>query len=518
MKIKLKRKLSLIFTTVLLCTSLTACKGGTSAEKSSSGKAKNITFGLNNFHTNLDPAVEFNGWFVSRFGVGETLVKLNQDMKIEPLLADSWKREDNLTWKFHIREGVKFHNGKPVTAETVKASLERALKLNKRTGEVLLVNTITANGQDLTITTKKPHEALLGNIADPLTTIVDTSAAADTFAKAPICTGPFKVKSYDENSKVVVEKNKDYWGDKAQLDEATFKYIKDDNTRAMALQSGEIDAATNIPSNNMSLFADKSKYNTDKISSLRIILSYENFNNVFLKDPAVRKAIAVGVDRETYGKTILKGSAVAAVGPFPGSLPFGNKNLTAYKYDKGAATKLLNDAGYKDADGDGILEKDGKKLELNLAFYTTRSELPVLAEAMQAQLKEIGIGTKLQSYESVAQVLKSKNFDLCLLSVNTAVTGDPQSFLQTYFKTDGSENYGGYSNPEVDALIDKLATEQNTEARYDIATKVQQKLIDDNADIFLVSPMLNIISKSNVSGLKMYPLDYYILDNKVSIK
>lgn len=518
MKIKLKRKLAFIFTTVLLCTSLAACKGGSSDEKSSSDKGKSITFGLNNFHTNLDPALEFNGWFVSRFGVGETLVKLNTEMKIEPLLADSWKRVDALTWQFHIREGVKFHNGKVVTAEAVKSSLERALKLNPRTQDVLLVNTITANGQDLTITTKTPHEALLGNIADSLTIIVDTTAAADTFAKAPICTGPFKVKSYAENSTVVVEKNKDYWGDKAKLDEATFKYIKDDNTRAMALQSGEIDAATNIPSNNLSLFADKSKYNTDKISSLRIILSYVKLNNEFLKDPAVRKAIALGVDRDTYGKTLLKGSAVAAVGPFPGSLPFGNKNLTGYKYDKAAAAKLLSDAGYKDTDGDGILDKDGKKLELNLAFYTTRSELPILGEAMQAQLKEIGINTKLQSYESVAQVLKSKDFDLCLLSVNTAVTGDPQSFLQTYFKTGGSENYGGYSNPEVDALIDKLATEQNTEARYDVATKVQQKLIDDNADIFLVSPMLNIISKNTVSGLKMYPLDYYILDNKVSIK
>lgn len=518
MKIKLKRKLALISSAVLLCTSLVACKSGSSADKSSSEKPKSITFGFNQFPTNLDPAIEFNGWYPSRFGVGETLVKLNAEMKIEPLLADSWKRVDDLTWKFHIREGVKFHNGKPVTAEAVKSSFERALKLNKRTSEVLLVDTITANGQELTLKTKKPHEALLGNIADPLTTIVDTSAAVDTFTKAPICTGPFKVKSYTANSTVVVEKNKDYWGDKAKVDEATFKYIKDDNTRAMALQSGEIDAATNIPSNNLALFADKSKYNTDKISSLRIIMAYISFNNEFLKDPAVRKAISLGIDRDTYGKTLLKGSSVAAIGPFPGSLPFGNKNLTGYKYDKAAAAKLLSDAGYKDTDGDGILEKDGKKLALNLAFYTTRSELPILAEAMQAQFKEIGISTKLQSYESIAQVLKSKNFDLCLLSVNTAVTGDPQSFLQTYFKTGGSENYGGYSNPEVDALIDKLATEQNIDARYDVATKVQQKLIDDNAYTFIVSPMLNIISKSTVSGLKMYPLDYYILDNKVSIK
>lgn len=515
---KIRRKIAIMLTMALLCTSFVACKSGGSSDKSGNEKPKSIVFGLNNVSSNLDPAVGFNGWLVSRYGVGETLVKFNKDMNIEPLLADSWKRVDDLTWKFHIREGVKFHNGTPVTAKAVKSSLERALKLNERAEQTLFVNSITADGQDLTITTKTSNEAFLGNIADPLNTIVDTNAASDTFAKAPVCTGPFKVKSYVANSKVVVEKNKDYWGDKAQLDEATFKYIKDNNTRAMALQSGEIDVATNISSNSMSLFADKSKYNIDKITSLRIIMSYENLNNEFLKDPAVRKAIALSVDRETYAKKLLNGTAVAAVGPFPESLPYGNKNLTGYKYDKAAAAKLLSDAGYKDTDGDGILEKNGKKVELNLAFYTTRSELPIIAQAMQANLKEIGIGTKLQAYESVPKIIKSGNFDLCLYSVNTAVTGDPQTFLEQYFRTGGSENCGKYSNPEVDSLIDKFKGEKDIQARNNIATQVQKKLLDDNADIFLVTSMLNVVSKNTVNGVRMNPDEYYLLDNKVSIK
>ncbi len=507
-----------MLTMALLCTSFVACKSEGSAGKSDSEKPKSIVFGLDSFKTSLDPAVEFNGWSVFRYGIGETLVKFNKNMTIEPLLADSWKRVDDLTWKFHIREGVKFHNGTPVTAKAVKSSLERALKMNKRTEDILLVNSITAEGQDLTIITKTSNEAFLGNIADPLTIIVDTNADSDTFDKAPVCTGPFKVKSYVANSKVVVEKNKDYWGDKAQIDEATFKYIKDDNTRAMALQSGEIDVATNISSKNISLFADKSKYNTDKITSLRIVMSYENLNNEFLKDPVVRKAIDLSVDRESYAKKLLSGTAVAAVGPFPESLPYGNKKLTEYKYDKAEAAKILSDAGYKDTDGDGKLEKNGKKVTLNIAFYTTRPELPVIAEAMQAQLEEIGISTKLQSYESVSKVVKSGNFDLCLYSVNTAVTGDPQTFLEQYFRTGGSENYGKYSNAEVDSLIDKFKGQKDIQVRNNIATQVQQKLLDDNADVFLVTPMLNLISKNTVSGVTMYPIEYHLLDNKVNIK
>lgn len=518
MQIKLKRKLALIFTTVLLCTSFIGCKGKSTDTKASNEKSNSIVVGANQFPTNLDPAAEWNGWYVYRYGVGETLVRLNKNMEVEPLLADSWKRVDDLTWKFHIRKGVKFQDGIELTAQAVKSSLERSLKVNPRTGTLLGIKSIAVEGEDIIITTKASDSAFLGNMADPLAIIVNANAAADTFAKSPVCTGPFKVKSYTENSSVVVEKFKDYWGDKAQLNTATFKYIKDGNTRSMALQSGEIDVAQSVPSNNISLFEDKSKYNIDKITSLRIIMSYENFNNEFLKDPAVRKAISLGVDRDSYAKKLLKDNAVAAVGPFPESLPYGAKNLNGYKYDKAEAVKILNDAGYKDTDGDGILEKDGKKLNLNLAIYTTRSELPVIGEQMQAELKEIGISTKLQSYESVSKVLKSGDFDLCLYSVNTATSGDPQSFLELYFKTGGSENYGKYSNPEVDALIEKLKGEKDVKARNDIATKVQQKLLDDNAGLFIVTPTLNLVSKKTVTGLKMYPTEFYLLDNKVGVK
>ncbi len=514
----MKKKLAIVSLIIMLCTSLIACGNGNSAGKAGSNEPKNIVVGLNLFQTNLDPALEWNGWYVSMYGIGETLVKFNKSMEIEPLLSDSWKKVDDLNWQFHIREGVKFQNGTPLTASAVKSSMERALKANPRTQEMLAVDSIKADGQELTITTKTPHATLLGNLVDPINSIIDTSAGEDTITKAPVGTGPFKIKSYADSSEVVVERYDDYWGGKALINQATFKYIKDDNTRSMALQSGEIDVANNVSINNLSLFEDKSKYTTSTTTSLRIVMSYFNFNNEFLKDPAVRKAIALGVDRESYANTLLKGTAVPATGPFPGSLPFGDKNLTGYKYDKAEAAKILSDAGYKDSDGDGILEKNGKKLALNIAVFPTRAEIPVIGEAMQAQLKEIGIEVNLKSYESVNPILKSGDFDLCLYNVNTATTGDPQSFLELYFKTGGSTNFGKYSNPSVDSMIDQYKNEYDTEKRYEIATKVQQSLIDDNAGLFLVTPMSNRVSKSTVSGMEVYPIDFYMLDNKVDKK
>jgi peptide/nickel transport system substrate-binding protein len=514
----MKKKLLIVSLVAMMCASFVGCKNSNSADKASSNEPKNITVGLNLYQTNLDPALEWNGWYVSMYGIGETLVKFNKSMEIEPSLSDSWKKVDELTWQFHIREGVKFHNGNPLTANAVKASMERALKANPRTQEMLAVNSITADGQNLTITTKTPHTTLLGNLADPINSIIDTTAAAETVAKAPIGTGAFKIKSYTDGSEVVVERYNDYWDGKALINEATFKYIKDDNTRSMALQSGEIDVANNVSINNLSLFEDTSKYTISKATSLRIVMSYFNFNNEFLKDPAVRKAIALGVDRESYSKSLLKGTAVAAVGPFPGSLPFGNKNLTGYTYNKAEAAKILNDAGYIDTNGDGIVEKNGKNLSLNIAVFPTRAEIPVLGEAMQAQLKEIGIAANLKSYESVNPILKSGDFDLSLYNVNTATTGDSQAFLEGYFRTGGSTNFGKYSNSNVDSQIDKLKTEYDTQKRNEIATKVQQTLLDDNASLFLVNPMSNRVSKSTVSGMEVYPIDFYMLDNKVDKK
>lgn len=509
----MKKKLSLFLVAALLYTGIAFGASGSSGRQT-----KQVSFGMAQFQTNLDPALDWNGWYVYMYGVGETLVKFNEKMEIKPLLADSWRRVDGLNWRFHIRKGVTFHNGTPVTAAAVKSSLERSLKLNKRAQEILLIDSIKAHGEELTITTKIPYEAFLGNMADPLAIIMDTTAKDDAVAKAPVCTGPFRISSYRENEQVTVEKYEGYWGDKALIDRATFKYIKDGNTRSLALQNGEVDVANYISSSNIPLFEGNSNYKAEKISSLRIIMSFVNFNNEFLKDPAVRKALALGVDRQTYAEKLLNGTAVAAVGPFPVSLPFGGKSLKGYSFNRAAAAQILSEAGYQDTNGDGIREKNNRKLKLRLALYTTRSELPVLAQAIQAQLQEIGIGVKLESYESVSQVLQSKNFDLGLYSVNTATSGDPQAFLELYYRTGGNANYGGYSNPTVDALIDKLRSVRDTQARNEIAIKVQQIILDDNADLFLVTPMLNIISNRAVSGIKIYPVDYYLLDNKVNIK
>ena len=183
-----------------------------------------------------------------------------------------------------------------------------------------------------------------------------------------------------------------------------------------------------------------------------------------------------------YANTLVGGQA--AKGPFTSALPFGYDKITGYDYEPAKAKQLLDEAGYKDTDGDGIREKEGKKLSLQLILNSAYESDSVVAAAMQSQLKEIGVELELTSYEDLTDHQKSGNYDLALTSINTGITGDPQYILDFYFKTGAEWNVGGYSNPKLDELIDRLHSEFDVEKRYALASEAQQIILDDAGYMF----------------------------------
>ncbi|OMC72490.1 ABC transporter substrate-binding protein [Paenibacillus sp. FSL H7-0326] len=523
----MNKKLMFLAALLLLCFMLAACSvasdtgqnanGKAAADNSAAGKTpKHLTVALFWLGSNLDPAEGWNGWTLARAAIGETLVQFDANMKLVPKLADSWERADNTTWLFHIRDGVTFHNGNPVTAEAVKNSIERSLTLNERGKTTLPVASMTAEGQNLTIKTTKPYASLLGNIAEPLFVIVDTTADTGKFVSKPIATGPFMVTSYTSDREIEVSRYDGYWGGAADVEGITFKYIKDDNTRALALQTGEIDVASNVGRSSLSLFDNNPDYVIDEIASLRTQFVWMNYKNGLLSDVAVRKALSYGIDRETYAKTLIGGKA--AKGPFTSALPFGYDQITAYDYNSEKANQLLTDAGYVDTNGDGIRDKNGKKLEFGLILNSAYESDSTVAAAMQAQLKEIGVSIKITSYEDLTDKQKSGDFDLCLSSINTGITGDPQYILDFYFKTGAEWNAGRYSNLKLDAVIERLNAEFDLQKRYELAAEAQQIILNDAAYMFVTYTPINIVSKSFVKGATMYPIDFYLLDNQIRIE
>ncbi len=489
--------------------------GGGNAKK---GPADTLRVGVTNFADSLDPADNYFAWVVQRYGIGENLTRFDEKMVPQPCLAESWSvADDKLTWTFKIRDNVKFSNGNPVDAAAVKASLERAFEKSDRAKTFFQYDSITADGQNLIIKTKTPVPNMPGMVGDPLFMIIDTSVKDRDYRKmGPIATGPYVVKEFSK-AKCVLDANEHYWGGTVPFKHLEVPSIDDPNTRAMSLQSGETDVIVNVSPGDLTLFQDKDKYNISEIGSLRSVLARLNVSEGHpMHDKRVRDALISACDRETYANTLLKGTFIPGGPAIPPSMDYGFDQLKdPNHYNVERANKLLDEAGWKDTDGDGIRDKDGKKLEMTFVYYSSRAELPTFAEATQADAKKVGIDIKLQSvdYNVLDGMGKRGEYDLLISNILAAQAGDPEVYINQYWKTNvnGSnpQNGSGYSNPEFDALSDQLAVEFDPAKRRDLVIKMQQILLDDGATLIFGYPKTNMVSSTSVTGARILPADYY---------
>lgn len=498
---------------------------GCSSEKEAgkSGKTKVMTVGTNMFGPTLDPHSDYDGWYVMRYGIGETLIRISDTMEAQPWLATKWELADPLTWKITIREGVKFHNGTAMTAEAVKNSLLRSAKVNKRGPSILDIASIDVKGQDLFIHTKNPRPNLIYELSDPFCTIVDTQAAEKdpvAFKKGAVCTGPFKVKEFKDNISATVEAFDGYWGERPRLNTVNFRNLSDPDTRMMALQSGEVDASINIDSKNLSLFKDEKKYTVSRHPSMRSTYLFFNTKNKFLKDKTLRKALIMSANKDSYIKTVMNGVGVKGICLYPSFLPYNNQALVTLPYDLPGAKKLLAENGYTDANGDGIVEKDGQPVELTISAYTSRAEIPGFATAVQADFSKLGIKTTIKTYDGLPRKqFSAGDYDIAFTGFSSTTNGRPLQGLTTAFVKDAIENYYNYFyNEKVEKIAGQLAVEPNIEKQNELAFEAQQVILDEYTNIFLCSTENLYVSSSKVKNFKAHPLDYYVLDSQVDIE
>jgi peptide/nickel transport system substrate-binding protein len=256
------------------------------------------------------------------------------------------------------------------------------------------------------------------------------------------------------------------------------------------------------------------------LQSLRSTYAFMNQNGA-LGDLALRQALLRGLNKEVYCENLLSGGATAGKAPVPPTLDFGFDELRDdNSYDPDSAKALLADAGYIDVNGDGYVENpDGSALELNFVIYTSREELGIYAQAAQADLKNIGINVKLNtvSYETLLDMRDSGQYDLLIWNVLVANTGDPENYLRENWYSTSANNTTGYSNAQVDALLDQLAATFDEDARRDLIIQIQQQIMDDAATVFFGYETTYLFSNTRVTGVKMYPMDYYWLTKEIDL-
>ena len=493
---------SLIF---LLSTSLVACS--TESEEDT----QTLTLGCSNFSDSLDPSASPNSaWGTARYGIGETLFKFDDSMNAQPNLADSYTVDDTKTvWEFHIRDNVKFSNGKDLTASEVVKSFEylyeqEANHMGSNTpSQYLEFESIRADDATgmVTIVTKKPYADLTKVLSHVNYIVLDVES---DLATSPVGTGPYQVASNNTGVSLSLVKNENYWNGDVPYENLNVVYMEDSTTKALALQSGDIDMVDSITTaNDLKILRESDQFNVSETVSTRTAFTHMNHDGILGND-TLREAILLAVDDETIAEVTVGGVYTPGYSVLPKTLDYGYETLedkTPYDIEK--AKTLLDEAGIVDTNGDGIRELDGEEIQLKYISYVMKS-LDVVSEAVAMNLAELGIGVNLQVLDSDTHwnMVTAQEFDLAINSWLTVPVGDPIGYLRNWYSKSDA-NYSGYQNETYDELYEQLVNEIDIATQKDIIKQLQQILIDDKAVMVNGYYESNLSSHSQIEGVVM---------------
>ena len=391
----MKKRMTALLVTLMLVMTMFAASPAYAEEKV-------LTFGCQMYSDGLvNPASQINcAWNCMRYGISESLFKFNDNMEIEPWLAESYEvNEDSTVWTIKLREGVKFSNGTDMTASKVKESLDSVREQGPNgssTPEKYLAFEATVEADDaantITITLPKPDYNLLGNLAYPVMAIINVAETTD-FDHEVIGTGPYMVQDHADLVGYTMVKNPNYWGGEVPYDKVEIIFMGGASAKANALMAGQVDLVENITNvADLQRLQDDANYTVDIASGVRCGFSWINFKGVLAND-TLRKAIVMAIDNDTIcASNTIGGLYTAGFSVLPSTLAYGYENLeNPYAYDPDAAAAMLDEAGIVDSDGDGVRELDGQPIMLRYSSYENRL-LNDFSDAHTMYLAELGIG------------------------------------------------------------------------------------------------------------------------------
>lgn len=501
------------FASSILSVFLLAACSSAPAEVQPMKKSVNLLF---NFAAgSLDPHVD-TGYVSLRAGITETLVHLNdKSLTIEPWLAESWDSRDGQLWTIKLRDGITFHNGKPMDGAAVKASLERAMKDSLAVKNALRIQSIEASGNTLTIKTAVPFPEFPSELVHPNTSIIDVTET--DYVKKPVGTGPFAVASFTPGTAVDLVRYDGYWNGAAKLESARFSFNEDANARSLALQSGTADIVFRPEVETLSNLEAIPGVKVESTSTFRVHQMTMNLERKPLQDIHVRKAVDALIDRQAIVETLLKGHAEVATGPFPSTFPFA-PDYPDKKSGLDAARAYLQEAGYTEENG--VMQKNGEPLVFNLLTYSARADLPLIAQIFQSDAKKLGIGVRIRQIEIPEEYMAAKrDWDLATYSNLTAPRGDAGYYLNATYHPKGALNFSGADDDHLTALIDKLNAAVGQDKRSVIAQQIAEYVDEQVYNSFMLHPNTLVAYKSHkVLGWVTSRSEYYMLTNELDVK
>ncbi|MFT4215307.1 MAG: ABC transporter substrate-binding protein [Microbacterium sp.] len=428
---------------------------------------------------------------LSRWSTAEALVRLNDDLEIEPLLATEWTQPDDLTWVFTIREGVTFHDGTALDAAAVKNSIDQAVAATTppRALNGVTITSVEATGDyEVTITTEEADGLMLNRLSSPQLSIFAASAYGDDGTVNPIGTGtgPFVLTEVDGTTTATLDRYDDYWGDVAIAAGIDVSFVPDGAARAASLRSGEADIAESIPVSQVPLLDEDMVY--EIVMPRSTLLALNNSDGPFA-DAAVRAAARAAIDPSVLVDTVFEGSASVATGLLSGAIPW----VEALRGDVSSATAP--------ATVDGI--------EITLATYSDRAELPEVAVQLQEQLEAAGfvVTQDVREYVNMEEEMLAGGFDAVIYSRGTLLdTGDALSFLLSDFSCDGGYNIALLCNEDVDAILENGQT-LTGEGRQQATMDAEAAILQADAAVPLVFNTVVQGEAGTWTGIERDPLE-----------
>lgn len=515
---KTKKILAVLLAAVMLLGFLAGCGSSSSGSEAAGKTHLNVVsdmFSQPDAH-DLSPS-----WFVMRIGVSECLVKFGDDSSYQPWLAKSWElADDNLTWTFHLQEGVKFSNGADMTATKVMESVEYLYEQQEARGMVdaasfMTYTEISADdaANTVTIKTAEPVPDMPGVMAYPLFAIIDAEATRgrNMLLEGPIGTGPYVITSYTDGHDYQLARNENYWDGEVPFATVSFVKVAEANARYTALLDGSADVATHIQASDLPAL-EAAGYTISNVSGARDGYFHVNFEGPLGND-TLRRAVFMAIDDETVCDITTGGSYTAGYTPLaPVFTNWGGDKIDdPTAYDPEGAMALLDAAGIVDSDNDGWREFDGSGENIELTYITVTSrQMGDIAQAHAALIQAIGIQCNVQIVDSQGDYMDNGTFDMVNSNEIIIATGDPTNFLGHWYSGNGvGYNYARYQNDEYDSIYEKLKVEMDTDQRNAYIAQLNELLTNECVIMMGGYYNFNICSSTAVTGAYNPPCDFY---------
>ena len=490
----MKKQLFSLLPALVMALALTAC-GGAPA-----GNAAPSTLVYSSAdYTRINPAMDehceintllFNG-----------LTAHDGENQVVPGLAERWEYDENAcTYTFHLREGVKWHDGNPLTAADVKFTIEAIMDPDNGAENAPNYEDVeeitTPDEQTVVFRLSAPNAAFLEYMTMavlPRHLLEGEDMQTSGFFRAPVGTGPYKLERWDVGQAIVLVKNEDYYLGCPGIDQIIFKIVGDDNAQAVQLESGELDLALLDPRNAKN-FADRDGFTCyDMMTADYRGILFNFWNDYWTDNRDLIPAVCCAIDRQAIIDSVLLGQGMAAYGPLQRNI-YNNEDVERYGYDPARAGEILESAGCV-MGPDGFYQRDGQEVGFVISVMAGEQDRIDIAQAAAQQLREAGIHCTVEIPAKIDWGGQMAG----LIGWGSPFDADDHTYK--VFGTGKGANYSGYSNEKVDEYLTLARQSADPGVRREYYGKFQEELAADPPYAFICYIDANYVAKSSVRGI-----------------